>query len=393
MRSISGRMAHIPFEGGIREILAAASDLEKTGRKIIHFEIGRPDYDSPENAKSSAAKALEEGFVHYTPLEGIQELLDGVAKKELAKGVVLDPQNEIVITCGAVEALMVAFITLLDLGDEVIIPTPCFPAYHDQVLLAGGKPILVPSILSDWYGLDLAAIEKAVTPRTRMVIISSPNNPSGGVIDKYSMQGLARIVEDHDLFVVSDNCYEDFLYEGSLENFATLPGMRERTVIVNSLSKTFSMTGWRIGYVAADKSLYKYLLKVHQLLSTSACSFAQVGASEALRSGWGMTRRMMEDFRNRKDIVLDSLAQCEGLTCIKPKGAFYAFPSIAALDMDALDFCSRLLDEEGVATVPGDAFGTPGHVRIAYTCPIEDVRKGMEKFVAVYKKLHGRKRG
>jgi aspartate/methionine/tyrosine aminotransferase len=393
MKGISSRMSRIPFEGGIREILAAASNIEKSGRKMIHFEIGRPDYDSPEDAKRSSAKALEEGFVHYTPLEGIQELREGIAAKEGAKGVSYSPDDEIIVTCGAVEALMVAFITLLDMGDEVIIPTPCFPAYHDQVLLAGGVPVTVPSILSDGYHLDLDAIEKAISSKTRIVIISSPNNPSGGVIDRKSLHGLARIAEEHDLYVISDNCYEDFLYEGDLDNFSSIPGMRERTLVVNSLSKTFSMTGWRVGYIAAERSLYKYLLKVHQLLSTSACSFAQVGAAEALRTGWDMTRRMVEDFRNRKEIVLEALSRCDGLTCMRPKGAFYAFPSIEALNMESLDFCSVLLEEEGVATVPGDAFGSPRHVRIAYTCPVADVREGMNKFVSAYQRLFRLNRG
>ncbi|MCF7935470.1 MAG: pyridoxal phosphate-dependent aminotransferase [Synergistales bacterium] len=390
MHPVSRRFEHIPFEGGIREILASAAEIENRGEKVIHFEIGRPDFDSPRVAKEGAQKALDEGFVHYTPLEGIPELRKAIAEQESRWGKEAEAAS-IVVTCGAVEAEMVTFMALLNPGDEVLIPTPCFPAYFDQVYLAGGVPVSVPSRLDEYYRVDFEGLRNAVTERTKILIINSPNNPSGGIIPEKDLKKLADFAEEFDLYVITDDCYQDFVFTDENANiyaFADTPG---RVIGVNSLSKTFSMTGWRIGYILCPPDLYPYFLKTHQMLSTSACSFAQKGAVEALRSGSGMTREMVAEMERRRDVVVGALQSCEGLRFAPPKGAFYAFPSIECLDVSALEFCTYLLEKEGVATVPGDAFGSPGYVRIAFTCSRDDVSRGMEKFAAAYGHFLGKK--
>jgi len=387
MLDVAVKMGLIPFEGGIREVLAAASRREKEGKKVYHLEIGRPDYDSPSEAKEEVINAVREGFVHYTPLQGIPELQEVIAQKEAYHGIKVDPQKQVIVTCGAVEALMVSFVALLNPGDEVIIPTPCFSAYSDQVILANGKPVMIPSRLGDAYNIDLESIEKAITPRTKMIIFNSPNNPSGAIIDRESLYGLAELADKHDLYVISDDCYEDFVFEGRHESIACLPGMEQRTILVNSLSKSYSMTGWRIGYIISHPEIFRYLLKVHQLLSTSACSFAQRGAVDAIRSGGLLNRAMVKDFKERRDLVMSYLDQCPGLVCNRPRGAFYVFPSIKGLGISGLDFCNEILEKEGVALVPGDVFGGEGHIRIAYTCPREDLEIAMGKFVSTYRRL------
>ncbi len=392
MFQVTEKMKKIPFEGGIREVLAAAEKMEREGRKIIHFEIGRPDYDSPMEAKKAAAEAVMGDYVHYSPIPGLRELCEGIAEWEgKKKGKTFNPDNQIIVTCGAVEAEMVSFVALTDPGDEVLILTPCFPAYMDQVVLAGAVPVTVPVNLGESYAIDFDRLEKAVTPKTRMIIFNSPNNPTGATISEEDLDRLCEFIVKHDLIAISDECYEEFLYEGTPLNILSRPGMEERTILANAFSKPFSMTGWRVGYAITPPHYYKYLCKVHQLFTTSTCTFSQKGAVEALKSGQSQTKRMIEDFGKRRDVVLEALERCEGIACNRPKGAFYVFPSIEKLGMTALEFCSIMLEKEGVALVPGDAFGLEKHVRIAYTCPVEAVREGMERFVRCYNQLYSSK--
>jgi aspartate aminotransferase/aminotransferase len=376
------RIRGLSYEGGIREISERAVRLEQEGRDIVHFEIGQPDSDSPEAAKNAAISALREGKVAYTPRAGLPELRVSLANMLKARGI--DATfHDIVVTCGAVEALMTVFLAVLDPGDEVIVPTPAFPAYFDQVRLCSAVPVSVPSFGDP----EIDVIESAITDRTRIIVINSPCNPTGHVLSSTFNAALLELAARRDLFVVSDECYSDFLYEGHFESPRSLPGSSDRVFVVGSLSKPLSMTGWRIGYVLGPSAFTPFVTKAHQMLTTCACSFAQAGAVTGLSILTETTTATISEYRERRRIVLDALSACEDLAVIPPSGAFYAFPDVSAIGLSATEFCTELLQEEGVALVPGDAFGAPGHVRIAYTTRKERVSEGMARFVRGWKRL------
>lgn len=378
----SVRIRALSYEGGIREISERAAVLEKAGRDIIHFEIGQPDSDSPQNAKDAAIDALRRGKVAYTPRAGIPELRRALADLEATRGV-HGSWEDIVVTCGAVEALMTVFLATLDPEDEVIIPTPAFPAYFDQVRLCSAVPISAPTAGDP----DVDAIERLVTDRTRLIVLNSPCNPTGHVLSPECNARLFDLAERRNLLLVSDECYADFLYEGRHESIAAIPDARSRVFVVSSLSKPLSMTGWRIGYVLCPPAFLPFITKAHQILTTCACSFAQAGAVTGLSTLKETTSFMVTEYRERRRIVLDGLSACNGLKITPPSGAFYAFPDISALGISSMEFCAELLEEEGIAMVPGDAFGAPGHVRIAYTTSRERIRDGMTRFVKGWNRL------
>ncbi|WP_448807567.1 pyridoxal phosphate-dependent aminotransferase [Aminobacterium colombiense] len=385
----SARMQQCSFEGGIRDIFEAALKLESKGQKIYHLEIGRPDFDSPECAKKAAIQALEEGFVHYTSMNGIPSLREAIAEHERKKGCLFGPQN-VIVTSGASEALLTSMLALLNPGDEIILPTPCFVSYREQALLAGAVPVMVPSFLENRYQLDMESIKKALTPRTKMIIINSPNNPTGALMHRGDVEELIALVQGKDIWVVTDECYSDFIYDNEHVSIASYPEMKKQVILVSSTSKTFSMTGWRIGYLMAPEPVLPFLSKAHLMTISCANSFAQVGAAEAYKSGAAHTQEMVAAFKERRNIVVSALNRCPGIKFPDPQGAFYVLPSIEKLNMKPLDFAKELMERYGVAITPGNAFGIDNHVRIAYAIPAEDLRQAMEGFVALYnEKIRG----
>ncbi|GHT01513.1 aminotransferase [Synergistales bacterium] len=389
----ASRMKDAMKGGGIREILNKAGALERSGRKIIHLEIGRPDYDSPLCAKEAAKKALDSGLVHYTDTAGTLELRRAVAGS-LGRdtGMDIDPDTEIIITTGAVEALAATFFTFLEPGDEVIAPTPFFAAYADQIAIAGGLLREVPCRFENGFRLDPKDIEAAITKKTRLLLVNSPNNPTGAVMNCHELSDIAAIAIKHDILVVSDECYEKFMYDASHISIASLPGMRERTITISSASKTFSMTGWRVGWIFAPREMKPYLAKAHQNLTSCAASFAQAGVAEAFKNADDDVKHMIDGYRIRRDAILDRLSQIEGFEVKKPEGAFYVFPRVEKLasrvHLSAPELAARLLDEAGVATVPGEAFHARGSfLRMAYCRPIDEIHEAMDKIEAAVKKL------
>ena len=373
------------YGGGIREMLSRADELQRSGRDILHLEIGRPDFDSPAPAKLAAAKALERGDVHYTDMSGTPELRGELAAKFRREGVDVDPDSDLLVTGGAIEALASVFLTLLSPGDEVIIPSPYFPPYEDIVRMAGGVPRRVQCGIENGFRPQPEDIGKAVTPGTRAILINSPNNPTGAVSTRDELSGIAEIAIKRGLFVISDECYEKFTYDDASPHIpiASLPGMKERTFTVSAASKTFSMTGWRIGWLVFPAQARKYIMKTHQSIATCANSFAQAGTAEALRSCWPDVGRMIGEYRERRDLMVGMLSRIEGMTIPVPSGAFYVFPSIKGLGVPSLEFCARLLEEEGVATVPGQSFGVPdGYFRAAYCRPKDEIKEAIERVSA-----------
>lgn len=384
-------MAGIHYEGGIREIFSRAGTLERSGKSIIHMEIGRPDFDSPERAKSAVIAALEKGNVHYTDMAGTYELRCEIAAKyKRDYGMSLDPDEEIVVSAGAMEALMTLFLTLLSPGDEVIVPVPYFAVYDDQIRMAGGVLKKVPCSLENDFRPQPEDIEAALTPRTRAIVINTPNNPTGATSTRSELEGIAAIAKKHDLLVVSDECYEKFVYDEDTPHMciATLPGMRERTFTVSGASKTFSMTGWRVGWLVIPPETHKFVMKCHQAIATCANSFAQAGVAEALRSCQPDTDRMIREYKKRRDLMIEGLSKIDGIDVSTPKGAFYVFPSIKKLGVPSFEFCHRLLEEAGIATVPGQSFGVEdGYLRMAYCRTAEEIVEAQRRLAEFVKRL------
>ena len=387
------RMKDLSYGGGIRDILARADELASQGRKIIHLEIGRPDFDSPLAAKQASIRALENADVHYTDMAGTPELRGEIAKKfRRDAGMEVDADREVIVTVGACEAMMTAFTALLNEGDEVIIPAPYFPVYEDQILMCGGVVKKVPCRIENDLRPQPEDIERAVTPRTRIIVINSPNNPTGATSTRAELDGIAAVAKKHGLLVLSDECYEMFAYDAKTPHIsiASLPDMKERTLTLSAASKTFSMTGWRVGWLVFPAAMRQYIIKAHQSLTTCATSFAQAGVAEALRSCWPDVEKMVAEYKRRRDIMVGTLSRIEGFDTPTPNGAFYVFPSIRKLGMPSFEFCARLLEEAGVATVPGQPFGVEdGYLRMTYCRPEDEIAEAMQRvgeFVSSLKK-------
>ena len=384
----NSRMSSIQMSGGIREILGRADELEKQGKSIIHMEIGRPDFDSPQCAKNAAITALNNGDVHYTDMAGTHKLPEAVADKYLKdNSMQIDPDKNIVITSGAIEALTAAFLTMLEPGDEVIVPAPYFPAYADQIALANGVLVKADTTIENEFRLKVADLENSISNKSKVLLMNTPNNPSGAVLTRQDLEEIASLAIKHNLWVISDECYEKFLYEGDHISIASLPGMAERTVTISAASKTWSMTGWRVGWIVCPEQMRPFANKCHQNLTTCATSFAQAGVTEAFKHADKDVKTMVLEYKRRRDMVMKWLSRTKGFEHVIPSGAFYAFPKISSLGMDGFKFCSWLLEEAGVSTVPGEVFGSPGHIRIAYCRSYEYIEEGMRRIKEAVEKI------
>ncbi|WMJ77192.1 MULTISPECIES: pyridoxal phosphate-dependent aminotransferase [unclassified Sedimentibacter] len=389
MIACNDRLEAMPF-GGLYEIFAKANRLEEQGKRIIHMEIGRPDFDSPDFAKEAVKLALDKGQVHYTDINGIEPLRKAIIEKEERRfGLKYDYETEISVTSGAAEAIGVIMLTMMNPGDEIICPSPYFSAYKEQAIIAGVKLVEVPVLMSENWELNVDRIKDRITPKTKMLLINSPNNPAGYVLNKENLEKIADLAKANDLIVISDECYDEFIYGEKHVSISTLEDMRDRTLVVKSTSKSFSMTGWRIGYVLGSANAIKYINKVHQNFSTCATAFAQWGAVEAFKNGDEFIDSMVKEFKRRGDYLYEAFTKIDGLKMIKPKGAFYAFPDITSFGMSEKDFCNYLMEEAGVVGVPGTSFGDygKGHVRLAYCRSYEDIIEACDKIKTALGKL------
>lgn len=389
MKSSNSRLEAMPF-GGLYEIYAKANKLEEQGKRIIHMEIGRPDFDSPSFAKEAVKAALDKERVHYTDVNGIEPLRRAIVEKEERRlGLKYDYETEISVMSGAAEVIAIIMLTMMDVGDEIICPSPYFSAYREQALIAGVKLVEVPVLMSEDWQLNVEQIRNRITDKTKMLLINTPNNPAGYVLGKENLQKIADLAKEKDLIVLSDECYDEFIYGEKHVSISTLQGMRERTLVVKSTSKSFSMTGWRIGYVMGPANAIKYINKVHQNFSTCATSFAQWGAVEAFKHGDEFIDAMVKEFKRRGDYLYEAFSKIDGLKMIKPRGAFYAFPDITSFGMSEKDFCNYLMEEAGVVGVPGTSFGDygKGHIRLAYCRSYDDIVEACDKIKIALGKL------
>ena len=367
---------------GIRKFFDLLASMEG----VISLGVGEPDFTTPWHIREKAIRSLEEGYTHYTSNLGMPEL-----RQELSRhlrencGVEYDPNGELLITVGVSEALDLAMRAILNPGDEVIIPDPCFVAYNSCVILAGGEPVMVPTRRENDFELDAAEVEARITSRTKAILIGYPANPTGAVMSREKLLDIADLARRHRLMVVSDEIYSRLVYGVEHTCFASLPGMKEGTIFLGGFSKAYAMTGWRIGYAAATRDIIAAMTKIHQYTMMSAPTMAQVAAIEALRSGEGSVLEMVAEYDQRRKLIVSGLNDI-GLSCFEPKGAFYAFPSIAVTGMTSEEFSEKLLVEEKVAVVPGAAFGQcgEGYVRCCYAtslAEIEEALSRMKRFV------------
>lgn len=375
------KMKRVPFTG-IRRVLEKANKLEAEGRKIVHFEVGQPDFDTPANIKEAAKKALDQGVTAYSSNYGDIRLRRAIAEKlERMNHLKVDPTKEIMVTCGGEEAVAAALFALLEKGDEVLIADPSYIPYSSLIKIAEAEPVYVPLDEKNGYCFDLEKLEAAITNKTKLLILCTPGNPTGTMMDEESLRKLAEICCRHDILVLADEAYEQVLYDGNKHiSIASLPGMWERTITVQSFSKTYSMCGWRIGYLVAPAELMRIVVRAHQTVAMNACSFGQLGALEALTGPQDSLYAMLAEFDRRRLLLYNGLKEL-GIPCSRPQAAFYLFPDIGEFGMDSFTFAELLLDKYGVATVPGVEFGKNGenHLRISYATSFEDCQMGLHR--------------
>ncbi len=373
---LSRRVAKVP-PSAIRRFF----DLLNSMDGVISLGIGEPDFATPEHICEAGIESLRNGRTGYSSNAGAIELRELIAA-HLARlyGVEYDPTNEIIITVGASEAIMDIMLAVVNPGDEVIVPRPCFVSYVPAVLFADGIPVTVDTRYENRFAVTADEIASHITPRTRMIFLSYPNNPTGAVVSREEMLKIARLAQEHDLLVLSDEIYDRLVYDVEHVCVAALPGMRERTLHVGGFSKAYAMTGWRLGFVAGPRELVAAVAKVHQYAIMCAPTMAQYAAIEALRNGEKDVQRMVAEYDRRRQVIVKGFNSI-GLPTFEPQGAFYCFPRIDVLDMDDGEFVERLLIEEKVALVPGSAFGPTGkgHVRACYAAPMEQIEEALTR--------------
>ncbi|HWQ46884.1 MAG TPA: aminotransferase class I/II-fold pyridoxal phosphate-dependent enzyme [Longilinea sp.] len=372
---IAGRIATMK-PSGIRRFF----DIAATMKDVISLGIGEPDFTTPAPILEAGIRSLRNGETHYTSNHGIIELRRALTEHlERLYGVHYDPASEIVITVGGSEALNLSAIAILDPGDELIVPTPCFVTYQASAVIAGGVPVEVPCHMENNFDIDPQAIEAAITPRTKAILIGFPNNPTGAVSSRENMLALAKIAEKHDLIVFSDEMYDRLVYGVEHVCFSALPGMRERTILLGGFSKDYAMTGWRIGYAAGPQELINGLVRVHQYMVMSAPTMSQTAGLEAILHGERFVEEMRLEYDRRRKLIVKGLNEI-GLPTFEPRGAFYAFPKVSQTGLDDEAFAQRLLQEQHVAVVPGNSFGLGGEgfVRCSYATAYEKIEKALE---------------
>jgi len=370
------------------KMMNIVSSLRAQGIDIISFSMGEPDFATPKHISEAAASALLSGFTHYTPSAGIPELLDAIAEKSKVENGIQCTPKDIVVTPAKL-AIFASIISQINDGDEVIIPDPSWVSYEPIVRLAGGVPVLAKTTYEDEFRLKPETVSKLVTNKTNMLIINSPSNPTGAVMTKEDIKGIADIAKDHDLIVLSDELYEKIIYDGVEHlSIASLPGMFERTITVNGFSKGYAMTGWRIGWLIAPTQIMAEIKKIQEHTITCAASFVQKGAVAALKGPQEPVKAMVQRFNARRDLIVEGLNNIPGFKCLKPHGAFYVFPKFE-FKMTSAEFAEFLLKEAHVAVTPGSSFGPAGegHLRFSYATSRENIRKGLERIEKAVSKL------
>ena len=380
---LSSAMSRLGTETAF-EVLVRAKALEAKGKDVVHLEIGEPDFDTPRNIVDAGANALQTGWTHYGPSAGLPELRSAVATYlNTSRGTSYAPEN-IVITPGGKPIIFFVILALLEAGDEAIYPNPGFPIYESMINFTGATAVPSPIREENDFALDVEELAGLITPHTKLLIINSPGNPTSGVLSAAEIGRIAQLAVEHDLIVLSDEIYSEIIYEGEHVSIATFPGMAERTIILDGFSKTYAMTGWRLGYGAMPPELVAAVNKL--MVNSNSCTAVatQRAGVEALTGPQDEVEAMVAAFRRRRDIVVTGLNKIDGITCLNPKGAFYVFPNITGTGKTSREFADRLLEEFGVAALAGTSFGSygEGFLRLSYANSEENLRKALDRIGA-----------
>ncbi|HTR97813.1 MAG TPA: pyridoxal phosphate-dependent aminotransferase [Candidatus Acidoferrales bacterium] len=363
------------------DMLARGRALEARGRSIVHLGIGEPDFDTPAFIRDAAKRALDEGWTHYGPAPGLPEFRASIAASWRERRAIPCEARHVVVTPGAKPVLFFAMLALLEAGDEVIIPSPAFPNYGSIAQLADARVVPTPLRADRGFDLDLDALRARINARTRVLVLNSPHNPTGAVLPDATLHALRELVLEHDLAVIADDIYGDMVYEGRYTAFASLPGMFERTVTVDGFSKTWAMTGWRLGFGIMEEALARHMAALMNNSNSCTATFVQKAGDAALHGPRDEVVAMIAEFRVRRDLVVEALNAIPGVRCGRPAGAFYVFPRIERPGLTAEQLADRLLDEAGVVTLPGTAFGAEGegYLRLSYANSVENLREGVRR--------------
>ncbi len=388
---LASRMGRLGTETAF-EVLAAARALEAQGKEIIHLEIGEPDFDTPGNIIEAACRALRSGKTHYTPAAGVPELRQAIAKYIAStRGIDVSP-DQVVVVPGGKPIMFYVIMALAEEGDEVIYPNPGFPIYESMINFVGAKPVPMPLREANGFSCDVHELASLVTERTKLIIINSPANPTGGVLSRDDLRAIAEIARERDIMVMADEIYSRILYEGEFASIASLPGMAERTIILEGFSKTYAMTGWRLGYGVMPLELAPHITRLMVNSNSCTAAFTQYAGVEALTGPQDASARMVEAFRERRDVIVEGLNRIPGIRCLKPKGAFYVFPNIEATGMGSKEMEQFLLHEAGVAALSGTSFGAygEGFLRLSYANSVENINKALNRIDDSLAKLRRR---
>jgi aspartate aminotransferase len=369
------------------EVLSKALTLESVGRSVVHLEIGEPDFPTPDHVVRAAEQALADGHTHYVPSPGIAPLREAVASHLTSAGRLRATPEQVVVTPGAKPVMFFSMLALCGAGDEVLYPDPGFPMYASIAGFTGATPVPLPLREENGFRVDVGELERLVTPRTKLIVLNSPHNPCGSVLTAADVEGIARIAVDNDVVVLTDEVYSSLCYDDDRPSVLDVEGMAERTILLDGWSKTFAMTGWRLGYGVFPQELVEPVTRL--VVNSVSCvpAFCKYAAIAALEGPWDFVERMREEFRTRRDVVVDGLNAIDGITCRQPGGAFYAFPNVTRLGLPAQRLADALLEEAGVACLPGTAFGAAGEgfLRLSYATSVQNLHQALsaiEKYVS-----------
>jgi len=388
MRPLADRLNRLGTETAF-EVLARAKALEAQGKEIIHMEIGEPDLDTPAYIKQAAKDALDQGYTHYTPSPGIMEVRQTIADYIAeTRGIPLKAENVVVVP-GGKPIMFYAILALVNPGDEVIYPNPGFPIYESMINFAEGVPVPLPLREEREFSFDVDEFKSLVTPKTKLIILNSPGNPCGGVMTRSDLEAIAEMALRYDCWVLSDEIYSRMIYEGEHFSIAALPGMQERTIVLDGFSKTYAMTGWRLGYGVMNTELVNWMARLMANSNSCTAAFTQMAGMAALKGDQSESVKMVQEFRRRRDVIVAGLNSIPGIRCCMPHGAFYVFPNVTGLGKSSREIADLLLYEAGVATLSGTAFGKygEGYLRFSYATSMENIHKALERVRQIVARL------
>ena len=388
MVKLAKRMSRLGTETAF-EVLAKAKSLEAQGKEVIHLEIGEPDFDTPRNIIDAAVKALNSGKTHYGPAAGIPELRTAIAEDMGKRRNIKIRPDQVVVTPGAKPIMFFSMLALIDEGDEVMYPNPGFPIYESVINFIGAKSVPYPLREEKEFSFDIDEFLSLITDKTKMIILNTPQNPTGGILTEDDLKAVAKAAQEKNIYILSDEVYLNTIYEGVHHSIASLPGMQELTIILDGFSKTYAMTGWRLGYGAMPVDLAEKIVQLQINSNSCTATFSQYAGIEAIQGSQDEVYKMVAEFKKRRDVIVDGLNAIDGISCLRPHGAFYVFPNIKQLGIEGKKFADLLLEKFSVAALSGTAFGKygQGYLRFSYANSVENIQKALERIDQAVKSL------